>query len=115
MYSEAPSYGDLNERTPTGQPSDASQIRLLTGQEDTRPYVLGDSVVSVSMNQIIGSTGLDGVVPEPLKIIPTFGILITLASAFDYRYGTTTQPIRKHICSILEQWKNLTYTIMESE
>jgi chitin synthase len=40
-YSEPPSYGEENSSTPTGQPSDGSQIRLLTSQDDAnnRPYV----------------------------------------------------------------------------
>ncbi|KAG9238516.1 class 2 chitin synthase [Amylocarpus encephaloides] len=38
MYSEAPSYGEQNGSTPTGQTSDASHIRLLTSQDDRPPY-----------------------------------------------------------------------------
>jgi chitin synthase len=68
MYSEPPSYGDLNDHTPTGQASDASQIRLLTGQEDVRPYVLGHSVNPIYKNRTLGSTGVKDPTPEPLRV-----------------------------------------------
>ncbi|KAF4633130.1 hypothetical protein G7Y89_g4987 [Cudoniella acicularis] len=40
-YSEPPAYGDENGSTSNGHPSDSSQIRLLTSQDDenNRPYV----------------------------------------------------------------------------
>lgn len=49
-YSEAPSYGDENSSTPTGQPSNGSHIRLLTSvdePESSRPYVSSRSSVSI--------------------------------------------------------------------
>ena len=41
LYSEPPSYGEENSSTPTGQPSNASQVRLLTSvdEPESRPYV----------------------------------------------------------------------------
>jgi chitin synthase len=41
LYSEPPSYGEENRSTPTGQPSNASQVRLLTSvdEPESRPYV----------------------------------------------------------------------------
>jgi chitin synthase len=41
LYSEPPSYGDENSFTPTGEPSNGSQIRLLTSLDEpnSRPYV----------------------------------------------------------------------------
>ena len=41
LYSEPPSYGEQNSSTPAGQPSNASQIRLLTSvdEPESRPYV----------------------------------------------------------------------------
>jgi chitin synthase len=46
LYSEPPSYGEENSSTPTGQPNNQSQVRLLTSvdEPDTRPYVPKQSV-----------------------------------------------------------------------
>ncbi|PMD62978.1 glycosyltransferase family 2 protein [Hyaloscypha bicolor E] len=42
LYSEPPSYGEQNSSTPTGQPSNASQVRLLTSVDEPEsrpPYI----------------------------------------------------------------------------
>src|SRR2546426_1185086 len=46
LYSEPPFYGEENSPTPTGQPSNQSQVRLLTSVDEpnTRPYVPKQSV-----------------------------------------------------------------------
>ncbi|KAH8678752.1 putative chitin synthase [Tricladium varicosporioides] len=64
--SEPPAYGEENGSTPTGQPSDSSQIRLLTSQDDanSRSYVSQNPVpaalqTSKSLNPN-STTSLDG-------------------------------------------------------
>ncbi|TVY46519.1 Chitin synthase [Lachnellula occidentalis] len=60
-YSEPPYYEDEDSSIHSGQPSDGSQIRLLTSQDDSnsRPYVLPDMLprpLAVHPNRLIKST-----------------------------------------------------------